>query len=58
MIWMLTIPLAVIMAYSVLCLMINRDMGSGQSTAYWMLLAASVVILYVAWFHPVRIVLT
>ena len=54
MIWLITIPLVLIAAYSVLCLAINAGTG-GRSAPYWLMLAASAVGLYLAWFHPVRI---
>lgn len=58
MIWLVTIPSAVIAAYSILCILINRDMRSGGGAVYWVLLTASTTLIYVAWFHPIRITIT
>lgn len=58
MIWLITIPLALVAAYSVLCLMINTGTDSGRSAPYWVLLTASAAILYVAWYHPISITFT
>jgi hypothetical protein len=58
MIWLVTIPSAIIAAYSTLCILINRDMRSGGGAVYWVLLAASATVIYVAWFHPVGITIT
>lgn len=58
MIWVLTIPVALVAAYAVLCLLIGADMRSDGSAPYWILLLASAAILYVAWFHPISITFT
>jgi hypothetical protein len=55
--WLITVPAILVAAYAVLCLLIGRDLGEGGNLPYWLLLAGCVVIVYVAWFHPVRIVL-
>ncbi len=55
MIWLLTIPVGVVAAYAVLCLLIDTGKGSSSCIPYWLLLLASTAILYVAWCHPVRI---
>ena len=55
MIWLITIPLALVAAYAILCLVLNAVTGSGEGKPYWVLLTVSVAIVYIAWFHPVRI---
>jgi len=54
-IWLLTVPLAVVAAYALLCLLIDTGKGSESRMPYLVLLIVSAGILYVAWFHPVRI---
>lgn len=55
MIWLLSIILALVCGYSVLCLIIGRDRKSGGDLPYWLLLITSIAILSAAWFHPIRI---
>jgi hypothetical protein len=54
-IWALTVPLVVVAAYALLCLLIDTGKGSASRMPYLLLLLASAGILYVAWFHPVHI---
>ena len=42
-------------AYALLCLLIDTGKGSESRMPYLVLLIVSAGILYVAWFHPVRI---
>ena len=58
MIWLITIPLIVVAAYALLCLMIDTGKGSASRMPYLMLLLVSAGILYVAWFHPVTVTFT
>ncbi len=55
MIWLLSIILALVCGYSILCLLIGREMKSGGDLPYWPLLNASIAIFSVSWFHPIRI---
>jgi len=55
MIWLITIPLIVVAAYALLCLMIDTGKGSASRIPYLMLLLVSAGILYVVWFHPITV---
>lgn len=55
MIWLLTIPLALIALYALLNLMIDTGKGSSSRIPYLILLVVSTAVVYVAWFHPIRI---
>lgn len=55
MIWLIMVPLALAAAYAVLCLVIDTGTGSSSKIPYWVILLASTAVLYVAWFHPVRV---